>query len=1135
MKCPKCRSDNREGIRFCEECGAKLELECPDCHAKIPLDKKFCGECGYDLSKSTKLASLETNEHEIRISETPPEETKTTPIPAEGERKHVTVLFSDLTGYTTMSEKLDPEEVKEITSRIFGEISKIVSKYDGFIEKYAGDAVMAIFGVPQAHEDDPVRAIKAAREIHRFVESISPQYEDKIGQPLQMHTGINTGLVVTGELNLGKGIHGVVGDTINVAARISSAANPGEILVDHATYTRTEGYFRFENLEPIQLKGKTKAVQVYRFLSTKKQPQKIHRLHGLRAELIGRKAEMAQLSDAVENLSQGKASFFSIIGAAGTGKSRLVEEFKASLDLDNIQWREGNAFAYAQNIPYFPLIDLISKAIQIYEGDSTETVKEKLESSLEVLIGEKQDIAPYIGSLYSLKYPEIEEVSPEFWKRKLQKAILMVLTALAQRVPTIVCLEDLHWADPSTIELVNFLLSEIRHPVLFLCVYRPIISPFSTHQTDAMAIPHQELHLGDLSLSGAQNMVESLLKTVNLPKELQRFIRDKVEGNPFYLEEAINSLIESKILVSQNGNWKVTGPITESEISATIQGVISARVDRLELESKRILQEASVIGRSFYYEILKRISKITDDIDRSLSGLERFDLIKTKTIQPYLEYIFKHALTQEVVYNGLLKKERREIHERIGHVIEGLFKDRLPEFYETLAFHFKRSRSVFKAVGYLMKSGEKCLKRYAVDESHIYYKEAFELLSSKSERSKEKDELLIDLLIDWSSAFYYRGDFKELTNLLSNYEEVALSLSDKAKLGLFYAWLGFMLNLCGKTKTSYEYLLSAIKLGEEADDKKVISYAITWIATTCVDLGLIDDAVAYGERAYEISKNLHFDQFQAFMFLSALGRAHSFKGDWKKTSELGETMLKYGHQYSNVRSVAGGYWLIGMSKYQSGDLTAAIECSKKGLQVSRDPFISQILKVAYGGWCAIEGRLQEAQDALNEVLAFSQKFGAKAVGLPAKLFLGLVLIAKGNISVGLRMMEDAKKEFLENHNKAYYSLAEYLIGKVFLNIVAGNKSVKPSILLKNIGFLIKNVPFASKKAEAHFKNAIATSKEAGGQSLLGQAYLDLGLLHKAKKRVDKAKDCISEAIQIFEEIEAEKFLKQAKEAMTSLK
>jgi class 3 adenylate cyclase len=561
MNCPKCQFENRDGVTFCENCGTALELVCSNCGATLPLDRNFCGKCGQKVFEEAKEETIQ--------------------LTTEGERKHVTVLFSDLSGYTAMSERLDPEEVKEITGRIFDDVSKIVSKYDGFIEKYAGDAVMALFGANQSHEDDPIRAIKAAQKIHDLVQALSPQYEPNIGRPLSMHTGINTGLVVTGELILEKGVHGVAGDAINVAARLSSAAKTGEILVDHETFTRSEGYFQFEDLAPIHLEGKTKPVQIHKFLSAKEQPRKIHRLHGLRAELIGRKAEMTRLAEAVEDLKQGKGAVFSIIGPAGTGKSRLMEEFKTSLDLKEIQWREGNAFAYAQNIPYFPLIDLISKAIQIDEGDSPETVKEKLESSLEVLIEKNQDVAPYIGSLYALDYPEILEVSPEFWKTKMQEAVLMVLTALAQRAPTVVCLEDLHWADPSTIELVHFLLSEIRHPVLFLCVYRPIISLFSEHQINALTIRHQELHLRDLSLSEAQNMVESLLQTEAVPKDLQLFIQNKVEGNPFYLEEAINSLIESNILVPENGNWKVVRPITETEVSATIQGVIAARVDRL--------------------------------------------------------------------------------------------------------------------------------------------------------------------------------------------------------------------------------------------------------------------------------------------------------------------------------------------------------------------------------------------------------------------------------------------------------------------------------------------------------------------------------------------------------------------------
>jgi class 3 adenylate cyclase/tetratricopeptide (TPR) repeat protein len=877
-----------------------------------------------------------------------------------------------------MSEKLDPEEVKEITGKLFDQISKVVGKYDGFIEKYAGDAVMALFGANQSHEDDPVRAVKAAHKIHGLVESMSPQYEDAVGQPLQMHSGINTGLVVTGELNLEKGVHGVAGDTINVAARLSATAKAGDILVDHETYTRTEGYFQFENLEPVQLKGKTNAVQVYKFLSVKKHPQKIHRLHGLRAELIGRKAEMAQLSEAVENLEKSQGVVFSIIGAAGTGKSRLVEEFKAGLDLDKIQWREGQAFPYAQSIPYFPLIDLISNAIQIDEGDSPEAVKEKIESSLEVLIGEKQDIAPYIGSLYALDYPEIEEVSPEFWKAELQKAILMVLTALAQRAPTVICLEDLHWADPSTLELVHFLLSEIRHPIFFLCVYRPTISPFSTHQINAMAIPHQELHLRDLSLSEAQNMVESLLKTDAIPKDLLKFIRNKVEGNPFYLEEAINSLIESKILVPENGDWRVDRPITESEISATIQGVIAARVDRLEQESKRILQEASVIGRSFYYEILKRISEIKDNIDRSLSGLEHFDLIKTKSIQPDLEYIFKHALTQEVVYNGLLKKERRKIHERIGCVIEELFKNRLPEFYETLGYHFKMGQSIHKAIDYLMKSGEKSLRRYALDESNQYYQEAYDLLTRKmADFSMKEKRLLVHLLVEWALVFYYRGDFKGLNKLLSAHEDLAETVEKDESVGMFFAWLGFVLYFRGKPQESYQYLQKAVKIGEESNSQLVIGYACTWLPFTCSGLGLFDEGITYGMRAKEISKSIAQDQYLYFKSRAALGFVYFYQGNRKETYNAGKTILDYGRRYSNIRSQVMGYWIMAFSFILDGNYSAIIESLEKALQISADPFYSQFVKLSLGNVYAASGEFSKAEGLLNEVASYSRTFGCE--------------------------------------------------------------------------------------------------------------------------------------------------------------
>jgi class 3 adenylate cyclase len=671
---------------------------------------------------------------EPEIAEPLTEEVVPPSIMDEGERKYVTALFSDMSGYTAMSERLDPEELKAITSRIFGEISQIVSRYSGFIEKFAGDAVMALFGAPKAHEDDPVRAIRAAREIHKLVESLSPEYEEKVGSPLSMHTGINTGLVVTGELSMEKGTHGVAGEAVNVAARLSSLAEANEIIVGPDTFHQAEGYFSFEVLEPTQVKGKAEPVRIHKVIAPKEQPSTTRRHHGLRAELIGREVELTQLTEAGRKLREGKGAIFAICGERGTGKSRLVEEFKATLDLEEIQWLDGQAYAYSQNTPYFPLIDLLNRGFRIKEGDLWGIVREKVESSIESLIGKREDIIPIVGSLYALGYPETEEMSPEFWKSRLRAAIHAIFTGLAQRKPTVICLEDLHWADPSSTELLRFILSEFRSPILFLCVYRPTFSLFTSHQLSGLGSHYQEIQLQDLSSSEAQLMLESLLQTRTIPQDLRRFVQENVGGNPFYLEEVINSLTQSGTLTRDNGRWGLSRPISRTEMPSTIYGVIAARLDHLENGSKRILQEASVIGRSFLYEILKKCTQLREQLDRHLTGLERLDLIRARSLQPDLEYMFKSALTQEVVYNGLLKKERQTIHERIALVMEQLFQDRLPEFYETLAFHFKQGLSVHKAVDYLMKAGEKSLGRYAVEESHQYYKEAFDLLYHEQAR-----------------------------------------------------------------------------------------------------------------------------------------------------------------------------------------------------------------------------------------------------------------------------------------------------------------------------------------------------------------------------------------------------------------
>ena len=1132
MKCPKCQTENPEESRFCRKCGSPTETDilCPNCGSTHPPDSNFCNKCGHDLNVSQKTTPVSASEP------TSPLDDKTLPTSTEleGERKHVTVLFSDMSGYTAMSERLDPEDVKEIMSRIFGRISKVIGKYEGFIEMFIGDAVMAIFGVPKAHEDDPVRAIKTAIEIHELVANLSPQMETKIGRPLSMHSGINTGLVVTGEAKPDLGIHGLTGDAINIASRLQDLAKAGEILVGYETYRQTEGYFEFEELEAAEVKGKETPVSVYRMISPKDKPVTVHRLSGLRSDLIGRKREMALLREAVEKLHHGKGSVFSICGDAGTGKSRLVEEFKASLDLEDILWLEGHAYPYSQNIPYYPLIDLLNRALQIEESDSFENVREKVETWIERLLG-KKDIVPFVGSLFSLHYPELEDMSPDFLKFRLQEATQSILSAMAQRNPTIFFLEDLHWASPSFVELLRRTLLELRQPAIVLCSYRPEFSLFTWRQLESIGKIYQEIRLQDLSPSHTLHMLGSLLETDSVPYDLKKLVQEKAEGNPFYLEELVNSLIESETLMRDNGNWKITRSINRAEISPTIHGLITGRLDRLEQETKQILQEASVIGRAFFYEILKKITDLEENVDSGLEILEGVDLIRIRALQPDLEYMFKHPLTQEVVYNGLLKKDRRAIHEQIALVMEQLFMERLPEFYETLAFHFKQGHSTHKAVEYLMKSAEKSAKRNAVQESHQYYKEAFDLLTAKTARTKEEDGLLIDVIIDWAFVFSYRGDFKGLDELLEVHMDLARSLRDKKRLGAFYGWVGVTLWFREKYKDSYQILRDGLKFGEESGSQEVIGEVCTWLCYVGAELGLLEEAIRHGKRAHAIAKSLGTDHWLYIKSLHAVSYVYSIKGHRHELIEAGKDLLDYGDKHSYIRGLVLGHCAIGWSHLIDGNIPAAIESFEEGARASGDPMYFQVARVFLGIGYVLNGQIDEAQDVFQGVISFSREFGVEFIGTPAEGYLGVVSIAEGDMSQGLRMIREVSDLYLEIGRKFWLAMIEYTLGKMFLQIVEGKGPGSLSTIFKNIGFLIKNVPFAGKKAETHFNRAIEIAKEIGASGVLGQFHLDLALLNKSKGRTDKAKKCLSEAITVFEECEAEFYLKQAKEALASLK
>ena len=724
MKCPKCQAENPEDMKFCGKCGAKLERICPNCKFVNPPQFRFCGECGQ------KLEELVAPRIEPSI---------------EGERKHVTVLFSDLSGYTAMMEKLDPEEVKKIIGQIFGQVAQVVARYEGQVEKFVGDAVMAVFGIPKAHEDDPLRALWAAQEINEAVGAMSSQFEARVGKPLLMHTGINTGLVVTGEAMLEKGTLGVAGDTVNIASRLSSLAKAGTILVGQDTFLQTQGYFEFEKQEPTRVKGKTEAVSVYKVLQPKSKIEHPRGLavQGISSTLVGRDAEFVALKGSLNRLLDGQGGIVCIIGEAGIGKSRLMAEIRNYImntqTISSLQWLEGRTLSYGQKISYWPFQEIIWHYAGITEDDSETEAWQKLEGRISSLFAEEtSEILPYLASFIGMdvkgKYAEgLKYLDGKSMGSQIYLTSRRFFERLAQVKPLVLVFEDLHWMDESSMLLIEHLLPlVIRVPLLICGVSRadpkiPIerIREIATKEYERR---YTELRLSPLSQSDSLQMLRNLMEIDNLSSAIREKIVHKVDGNPFFLEEIMRSLIDTGAVVhdSATGRWKTTERVEAFTIPDTIQGVIMARVDRLGEEIKQVLRTAAVIGRSFLYRILKTVAEEVREVDQDLDQLQTVELIRVKQKIPELEYIFKHALVQEATYGSILLQRRRELHSKVGQAIEALFPDRLEEFYSLLAYHYARAENWEKAQDYLFKAGDQAGKIAADTEALSLYQEAIE-------------------------------------------------------------------------------------------------------------------------------------------------------------------------------------------------------------------------------------------------------------------------------------------------------------------------------------------------------------------------------------------------------------------------
>ena len=1118
MSCPHCKTAALSNAKFCRQCGSRVGNNCPACSASNPPESKFCGECGKALVNAFTPDAPQQSAYT---------ETEKTHFISQGERRHLTILFTDLTGYTRMMEKYDPEDVQALMASIVRSSVQIIEAYNGHIERIIGDEILGLFGLPKAHEDDAIRAIKAAREIHDTVRNIKPT-AFSLSEPMAMHTGINTGLVVTARTAPIDGTFDLSGDAVNIASRLSDMARPHEILVGPETYRQAFGFFNFENKTPMRLEGKKRPISIYTVSAEKNRPMTGRRKVNLHAQFIGRQKELDQLLKAMMDLEAGTGAIISIVGEAGTGKSRLLLEFERQVAGKQINWITGYAFAHTSQIPYFPLVHIVRRWLELDGSATSEEMSAGIARKVGQLLGPNADEIPIIQGLIGQDVQETVGMSPEEWRKRLKEAMTNLLTAIARQAPTVFCMEDIHWGDAASFKLLKDIIFGFEHPAMVICTTRPHASLFTSHEQEFIAPIFTEIRLGELSPSETEDMLESMLNTENLPDDLCRLIRHRAEGNPFYLEEILNALVDSKALAFEDGRWQMNRAFKESDIPSTIHGVIASRMDQLGPEDKRILQEAAVIGRAFLYDILKRISVHAEAVDSGLYKLERAGLIQPRSLHPEMEFMFKHALIQEVSYGSLLRRERQRVHERIGRTIEQIYQDRLSEFDETLAIHFQKSTATDKATDYLIRSGTKALRRCALDESDQYFKTAKSMLEQQHLATPGTKKRLLDVVNQWAFVFYYKGLNRKLLELLEHQQPLVEGLKDPVREGYHWAWHGCALWHRHRFAEAYDSLVKARELGEAAKHPYLTGYASTWLSWPCTELGRIGEAIDNSEQAEALFVDgLVQDPYIYFNGLTSKGYAYWHKGDAQRTGKIGQRLVKFGKRHGNVRSLVSGHCCLGWKDLVLGDIEHATRCFRTAVDFSADPWYSQFPKLALCYGSISHGKIEEALPLLDQLITFSDDNGAEFVGDPARFFKGLTDIINGRVAKGLEIMESLLASWQAAGARLRVLTCGHVMARVYALLFQGAMQTTENPDSPHVRSM-------AEKCIQWFQSCISEARDMGARAMEGQAMLGLGSAYDTLGDAGQAKNSIAKSIEILQQVKASHHLAEARNLMAAL-
>jgi predicted ATPase/class 3 adenylate cyclase len=976
----------------------------------------------------------------------------------EGERRILTLLFCDVTDSTAMAEQLDAEEWAEIMNEAFHYMIAPIYIYEGTVARLMGDAVLAFFGAPIAHEDDPQRAVLAGLDIISGIEKFKAEIKDTYGMEFNVRVGINTGPVVVGEIGPDLAVeYTALGDAVNLAARMEQTAEPGMVQIAENTFHLVRPFFDITPLGELEVKGKEEPVNAYQVERITARPGSLRGLEGLESPMIGREAELAELRTLVVGLHEnGQGQVVFLTGEAGLGKSRLIEELRSYWDRIRQptddgwdHWEEVTSASYETTRPFGMTKRRLRSMSQITPADTAQQAREKLAQSasrypadLQEQLNQLLAILLGIGVDSSGSQPEGEN-----FKRALFEATREAMRRRAAGMPTIMVAEDVHWADPASIEELEYLLPLAKdNPILFIAVMRPEQESPAWSMKDRagtqLAERVTEINLNPLSNHESAGLVDSLLPVHDMPPTLRERILQRSDGNPFFIEEVIRTLLDSDALQKKNGSlrWNPQQSPAEISIPGNVQALLAARIDRLGKETRHTLQLASVIGRNFYRRILERISESAANLDDQLNELQALDLIREAARLPELEYTFHHSLTRDAAYATILHRQRRQYHKRVAEAFETLFPDRIEEEAHRLAEHFREARILNKAQHYYTMAGDQAMRLSANMEAAQHYENALAL--AKDVGSTDQ---LLRIYQKLGRNFELSGRYDDALVVYHEMHEISAERDiPQLKLHALLAEVTIRSTYTDQidARRASQLAHEALALAQELGDPRAESRAYWNLALLgTYNDGDVQQTIEFGEKAAAIARENKLREELAFA-LHDLARPYMMAGNVLESETALEEAANLWRELGRYNMLADNRTTLAEFLTLQGKLDKAFALATEGLQISRKSRNNWGIAYALGtvGQVLMEtGRVDEALASWEECLDAARLANFTAPQALIRAYMVISYAYLGDFVRAFQLLNEMKS-ILRELNLSPFELM-WKVCSAQLNLLSGDKAV----------------------------------------------------------------------------------------------